>query len=109
MQTTVIARIQIEGTHHFEYAPVEVAWLANQHHHTFHIAVYCPVSHSDRDVEIIMLGHRVEDYLHEKYGRPVCVFGRMSCEHIAAELLEVFDLYRCTVLEDGRHGAEVQV
>ena len=31
----------------------------------------------------------------------------MSCEMIARELAEVFDLFYCSVLEDNENGAEV--
>jgi len=32
-------------------------------------------------------------------------FGNRSCEDIAEELIETFDLLNCEVLEDGENGA----
>lgn len=109
-EVTVIVTLQVEGIHRWEDCPLpEVAYLRADHRHLFHIKVEKRVSHYDRDVEIISLKHDLSRYLLRLYGDcdGVCHFGKMSCEMIARELLESFNLRSCTVLEDGENGARV--
>lgn len=118
----VFCTTQIEGTHSWSACPYdEVGYLRDPHRHMFHIKAYKHVTHSNRDVEFIMLKHRIESYLLTNYGKPIkhhtgweiadnkliCEFGEMSCEMIAKELIAQFDLSRCEVSEDGENGAEV--
>lgn len=123
MKTEVYCTLQIEGTHNWPNCPFdEVAYLRDPHRHMFGIKAYKEVNHDDRDVEFIMLKHRIEAYLLTKYGQPikaaltgweicdnkrVCTFGAMSCEMLAKELIEEFSLSRCEVDEDGENGAIV--
>lgn len=106
-QTVVIAKVQVEGLHRWPEAFDAVAFLRETHRHVFHIEARAKVQHHDRDIEIIDLGRRIRTYLHDRYGDPM-ELGAMSCEMLAAELVEVFALHTCTVLEDGENGAEVQ-
>lgn len=110
---TVFCTLQIEGTHNWPDCPyAEVAYLRDIHRHVFHIKAYKKVTHSDRDVEFIMLKHQVRDYLRRNYWvakTMLCEFGAMSCEMIAKELIEHFDLIACEVNEDNENGAFVSV
>lgn len=124
----VFCTLQIEGIHHWPSCPFEeVAYLRDPHRHMFHIKAYKNVSHHDRDTEFLMLKHRIEAYLLTEYGQEikhdtgwytgwaicdnkrVCEFGAMSCEMIAKELINEFDLSRCEVSEDGENGAILTV
>lgn len=119
MVKEVFCTLQIEGTHNWPSCPFdEVAYLRDPHRHVFHIKAHKPVFHDDRDVEFIMLKHKIQKFLIGKYwsgytpreefsGTAVCEFGSMSCEMIAQELIEVFDLSRCEVSEDNENGAIV--
>ena len=119
MKTEVYCTVVIEGTHCWTDCPYpEVAYLRDPHRHLFHIKAYKEVTHADRDVEFIMLKHRIESYIKDKYlarvgsadfSTMLCVFGSMSCEMIAEELIEEFDLTRCEVNEDNENGAIVTV
>lgn len=115
----VYVTLQVEGIHNWPGCPFdEVAYLRDPHRHMFHIKAHKVVTHSDRDVEFIMLKHQIEQYLLDKYangpqngcyGFNVCLFGAMSCEMIAKELIDEFDLYKCDVSEDGENGAVVEI
>jgi len=112
--TEVYCSLQLEGIHNWPNCPhEEVAYLRNNHRHMFHIKTWVDVGHDDRDVEFIIFKHQVEEYLINKYGMNeelgirVCEFGPMSCEMIARELIEHFNLSRCEVSEDGENGAIV--
>ena len=72
-----------------------------------------------------MLKHQINRYLIGKYwggwdekhwegieqegraGTGLCEFGAMSCEMLARELIEEFDLCQCEVNEDNENGAIV--
>lgn len=124
--TEVFCTLQIEGIHAWPGCPFdEVAYLRDPHRHLFHIKAWKKVTHSDRDVEFIMLKHMIEHYFLTHYRQTVvgptnhgnvtiikqevCVFGSKSCEMIAQELIEHFDLSRCEVSEDNENGAIVEV
>ena len=114
MQTNIIVKLQVEGTHNWpdatDGAGAEMHYLEYRHRHMFHIVAKKEVFHDDRDVEFIMFKRDVQDYLYEKYynKQDRCHrFGPMSCEMIARELLEYFGLEYCSVFEDNENGAEV--
>ena len=111
--TEVYCTLQVEGTHHWPKCPFdEVAYLTVPHRHMFHIKAYKLVNHDDRDVEFIMLKHKIEEYIGGQYydeKQKLCVFGARSCEMIANELSTMFDLSRCEVSEDNENGAIVYV
>lgn len=108
MSTEVYCTMQIDGTHSWPGCPFdEVAYLRDPHRHMFHIKAYKPVMHDDRDTEFIILKHHLLDYLRVQYyvdDLRTHVFGSMSCEMIAQELADTFDLSRCEVNEDGENG-----
>lgn len=111
MKTFVTATLQVEGVHRWKDCPFdEVKYLRDTHRHMFHIKVVKEVTHDDRDVEIIKLKKEVRVYLESMYyttPQCLCDFGGMSCEMIAKELVENFELESCEVLEDGENGAIV--
>lgn len=104
--TEVWCTLQFEATHNWPGCPFEeVAYLRDEHRHIFHIKAWHEVFHDDRDVEFIMLKHRIEEYLLENW--PDRKLGAMSCEMLARILLEKFDLTRCSVAEDNENGAVI--
>lgn len=110
-QLNVVVKLQIEGFHFWKDAPKEVEFLRDNHRHIFHIECIKAVTHGDRDVEIILFKREVSNYLMRQYGKFGIIqtldFGPMSCEMIAEELIEAFDLISCKVLEDNENGAYV--
>lgn len=105
MKTRIIINLQHECVHQWSDCELEgVEFLKFPHRHIFHICCKKEVTHSDRDIEIILLKREVNSFLNEVYPK---TFGDMSCEMIAEELLNVFELDYCSVLEDNENGAEV--
>lgn len=111
MATKIIARLNIEGIHRWADCPLaEVEYLKNLHRHIFQIHAKAHVTHANRDIEFIQLSHKIKTYLHENYFSTYyqCLFfDSMSCEMIAEELLNTFNLCECEVNEDGEGGAIV--
>lgn len=104
--TEVFCTLQFEATHNWPGCPFEeVKYLRDPHRHVFHIKAYKLVTHSDRDVEFIMLKHMIQNYLNDQY--PSHEFGAKSCEMLAHDLIERFELSRCEVSEDNENGAIV--
>lgn len=107
----VFCTLQIEGTHNWPDCPYdEVDYLRVPHRHVFHIKAFKSVDHSDRDVEFIMLKHKIQHYITTRYYNKVkflCEFGAMSCEMLALELIDQFGLTSCEVSEDGENGSIV--
>jgi len=107
MVVQVIVNITHEAIHSWPGCPYdEVDFLRHPHRHVFHIRAKKPVKHTDRDVEIIMLKRAIEKYLADHWGR---YWAQSSCEMVAQDLAETFDLSYCSVLEDGENGAEVAI
>ena len=108
MKTYIKVNLQVEGIHQREACPLEdVGFLRSPHRHIFHISCMAEVGHNDREIEIIRFKRAILKYLHDKYGDYICEFDNMSCEMIATELVEQFNLYSCEVLEDAENGAVV--
>ena len=113
MNTNVIVKLQVEGLHNWPDAAKvfpEVSFLSDLHRHMFHITCKKKVNHDDRDVEFIMFKRDVEEYLNQEYwdSETRCLlFGSKSCEMIARELYEKFELMYCSVFEDNENGAEI--
>lgn len=117
MAQGIIIKTQIQGIHkwtgvtqHFDLQ--NVSFLQYPHFHIFHIKCKKYVSHSDRDIEIIDLKLKIDNYLHNTYyndGLGYCVFNQMSCEMLATELVNCFNLDYCEVLEDGNFGGFCEI
>jgi hypothetical protein len=110
MQTHIVVKLQYEAVHNWpkveEMLPDEpfIHFLKFPHRHVFHITLEKAVTHSDRDVEIILFKREVIAYLTNTYGGQ---FEHRSCEMIAQELLHKFDCKSAEVLEDNENGAKV--
>lgn len=103
----VVVRLQVEGIHRWENCNIEeVSFLKNPHRHIFYIECKKEVTDDDRQIEIIYLKRRILAYLHVKYCVGVCQFSNNSCEMLAKELANKFELSYCSVLEDNENGAE---
>ena len=113
ISTEVYCTFQLEGLHHWPGCPLEeVSYLRDLHRHVFHFKAFKRVSHDDRDVEFIVLKHKLQEYLKDRYFDDtyrLCMFGAQSCEMLAKELISKFDLSRCEVSEDNENGAIVTV
>ena len=113
IKSEVYCTLQIDATHNWPGCPFdEVAYLRDPHRHLFHIKARKLVTHSDRDVEFIMLKHAILDHLARKYyvpGQSTHVLGAMSCEMLATELIKEFGLSQCEVNEDNENGAILTV
>jgi len=111
MKKEIYCSFQIEGVHYWADCPFEeVDYLRHRHRHQFGIKAYKQVTHSDRDIEFIVLKHQMLAYLHKTYYNDVSKlhwFGGKSCEMLAEELITAFELTRCEVNEDGENGAIV--
>lgn len=112
LKTKIISRFKVEGIHRWKDCPIEeVSYLRNYHRHIFHIICYAFVDHNDRDIEFIELTHKIKSYLNNQYYNKNynCLFfdGR-SCEMLAEEILNKFNLYEVEVNEDGEGGSIVR-
>lgn len=115
-KTNIVVQFIIEGFHYWKDAPEPVKFLRDNHRHMFHFRLEKAVAHSDRDIEIILFGREVKEYLIKKYGCKNTYdqsgsnifwleFGPMSCEMIGQDLLETFNLEVAQVMEDGENGS----
>lgn len=108
----IIVKTQVSGTHSWNNVVnnldlSNVYFLQYEHFHIFHIKCYMKVTHEDRDVEIINLKTKIDKYLSDTYyvnKCGYCVFNQKSCEMLAEELVDKFNLSKCEVLEDGNFG-----
>ena len=113
MKVNVIAKIELDGLHNWPDAQAvfpEVRFLANMHRHKWYITAKKAVNHDDRDVEFIMFGRDIEQWLSHTYYNlesRTHEFGAKSCEMLAKEIMEEFNCVYVSVFEDGENGAEV--
>jgi hypothetical protein len=111
-RTEVFCTTRFEAIHCWPSCPIEeVAYLRDPHRHVFHIKAYKRVTHGDRDVEFIWLKHQIEKYIRDTYEFSEvynCIYlGPASCEMIASNIANQFDLSQCECSEDGENGAVV--
>ncbi len=112
MSTNIIINTQVEGIHSWPECNIEeVSFLKYPHRHIFYITAKKEVTHLDRDIEIIQLKRAINEYLLKRYDFTgdfnVLNFKNDSCEMIAKDLMEEFNLNYCSVLEDNENGAEI--
>ena len=113
MKVNVIAKIELDLLHNWpdaQKALPEVGFLSNMHRHKWYITAKKEVNHDDRDVEFIMFGRDIKDYLGHQYYNPESrthEFGAKSCERLAREIMHEFNCVYVSVFEDGENGAEV--
>lgn len=115
----VYAKVSFEGIHCWPDAPEEVEYLKNPHRHIFNVKVAIEVVHSDREIEFIMLGHRLNEFFKELAmddPNGVWQMGRTSCEDVAemtiAYIRSRLELSKRTYIivqvdEDGENGCLV--
>jgi hypothetical protein len=110
MKTNIVVKLQYEATHNWpkveEVLPLnpEIHFLQYPHRHIFHITMEKAVTHSDRDVEIILFKREVLRHLQEEFGGDL---KNWSCEMLAEYLLAIFQCTSVEVLEDNENGAKV--
>lgn len=116
---TVYAKVSFEGIHCWPDAPDEVKFLRNPHRHIFNVMVFVEVSQNNREIEFIMLGHRLKE-MFERFAvgdtNGVWDMGATSCEDVA-EIVIAYIRHRLglpvetyiavKVDEDGENGCIV--
>jgi hypothetical protein len=107
MKTVVYATFQFEGFHFWKDAPDAVGFLRARHRHMFHVRIERVVGHNNRDVEFIMMKHEAE--MAVRVLKEIPDHESWSCERWAAEFLQLMNLSRCEVSEDGENGAVVSL
>jgi hypothetical protein len=111
MKSIVIIQFEIEGFHYYPNAPKRVEFLSEIHRHTFVVKAGYLVKDLNREKEIFIERDYIKEYLTESYGSP-CLFGAMSCEMIAAEILTFAredGMVWCEVWEENTGGARVEL
>ena len=110
MTTNIIVKLQYEALHNWpgvvDALPnsPEIHFLRHAHRHVFYITMEKAVTHSDRDVEIILFKREVLAFLQNTFKGD---FQYRSCEMIADLLLTQFQCNSVEVLEDNENGAKV--
>lgn len=108
-KASILIRVDVEGFHFYPDAPLEVAFLADRHRHTFTITLCLSVNHANRDKEIFLEREKLLDVINSNYGSCPCEFGARSCEMIGQELLDYYnDGLWCEVWEENTGGARVE-
>jgi len=103
----IVVNLRWEGVHNWPGCDLpSVLFLRDPHRHVFHIEIGKPVSHGDRDIEIIIFKRAVLSCLDAHF--PDRDMGSLSCEQLAEFLLKEFGAKWVKVLEDGENGAEVR-
>jgi len=107
VKSSVISKTCVDGIHQWKDAPHKYEYLRYPHRHLFYIEARTEVNHTDRDIEFIDFARNIKAYLLANYWSETdkcCLFGNMSCEMIARELVDEFFLDECTVYEDNENG-----
>ena len=108
---SIFITTKFEGYHKYPNAPDEVDFLKLLHRHMFGVKCKIQVFHDDRELEFIMVKHRVEEFIQNNL-----IKSSESCESYATKILcfleEQYckDIYRQIIVsvdEDGENGAEV--
>lgn len=105
IRVRIVLRFTFVGIHSWPAAPVanQEEYLRYPHRHTFYVEATKDVLHCERDIEIIAYQRILKNWCETFYAKP----HYMSCESMANDLLERFELHSCRVLEDNENGAEV--
>lgn len=95
---SIITQFQVEGYHRYENAPEQVKYLRDLHRHVFHIKAKIQVNHNDRELEFIMVKHKLkslmEDVVDGDYAgldippdmKTRLIENKFSCEDLASIL-----------------------
>lgn len=117
VRESIFCTLSFDGVHNWANIPSteelrNVQFLKFPHRHTFNVAAFKYVDHSDRDTEFIVLKRLIQKYIKQKYysdEQDTHILNSMSCEMLAKELCVEFELYKCIVDEDGECGGIVEV
>lgn len=108
MKKHIFVTTKFEGTHCYPDAPEEVEYLRHPHRHLFGVQLIVEVFHNERELEFIMVKHRLEEFIKKTFKPGTS----MSCETMAEEIYrfvrETYDDERTVkvqVDEDGENGA----
>lgn len=116
----VIVTVPFIGFHKWKGAPEPVAYLAEEHRHTFTFRVEVSVADSDREVEFHLLQQAVRRIVPEFADKRATTladlgirFGFQSCEHLAERLGrrlidDKFAVRAVEVWEDMECGARLE-
>ena len=108
MSKYVWCTFQFEGFHKWDGAKniEEVSYLASKHRHIFHYRVGVEVTSNDREIEFIMLKHRLEEFVNswDKNDMGSC---ESQAERLVNFVKEKYNGAKCfaEVSEDGENGA----
>lgn len=100
----IFCTVQFAMCHYWTNAKGNQLYLKHDHRHLFHVKAYKDVTDDDRQIEFIALKEEITTYVREKFEYKTL---QMSCEAIAQDILERFDLSMVEVSEDGENGAYV--
>lgn len=101
---------QIELTHRWLGAPIEVSYLRHLHRHVFTVYSTIEVFYDNRELEFIQVQHHLKYFLENYVFQP-----EVSCEQIAKIVAQhILDTYgdrnvRVSVFEDDENGATVKI
>lgn len=113
MEKRIVVKFSIDGIHQWKDCSIkEVSFLTYPHRHMFKVRMEKKVTHNDRELEIIKFKHSVLTYLKLTYfddEKQSHIFGNMSCESIAEELMKKFNADLVEVLEDNENGAIIRL
>lgn len=115
IRSYVSCQLRSEFYHRYKDAPEEVWYLRNIHRHELHIEVKMEVFDDDREVEFIMLKHKIEQFIKlMNLTDPNGKYEGSSCESLASTIIAYLICeygenrnYQVTIKEDGENGATV--
>lgn len=102
----IICKLDVPGFHNWPDAPAGLEYLSSIHRHVFNITARIPVTHDNRDLEIIQTQNRIHHFLSDRFGNENghMMLGSMSCEMLAKLIADTFGCTEVTVQEDGQGG-----
>ena len=117
MLKRVYAKFRLEGFHNWKDAGKHSTegYLSNNHRHIFHFKISAEVGGDNREIEFISMGRVIKSLIQAKFANEddYCVFGEMSCEMIANEVIPMMQekygnrTYMVDVSEDGENGCVI--
>ena len=102
----VYVKFTFTGVHFWKKAHGKTSYLKYPHRHEFHVTAIKSVETLDREIEFIQLKEQMLAYCRTRYEKTEEPF-EFSCEQIAEELSDTFQLASCAVSEDDENGAIV--
>ena len=109
--TSIFVKTNFEAFHYWSQAPVEVAFLRNEHRHIFYVEVTFKVNHNDRELEFFILKRRIDAFIFTAFKGKRFPF---SCEELATQIgtyliqFEELPVIKVEVSEDLENGTIVE-